>query len=344
MPSSDTVASIKAENLSVGYRLKGHEQQVITGVNASLLPGKLICLLGPNGSGKSTLIRTLAGLQKPLSGKIQLYQKQLTAIPPRQRAQQLSTVFPHSTPPGQMRVIDFVALGRHPFSGLFGQLKQNDHDKIHWALESVGATQLAQRTVIELSDGERQKAAIARALAQEAQTMLLDEPTAYLDLPHRIECMQLMRKLCRRESIAMLLSTHDLDLALRFADQIWLVSPDAKLIQGYPEELALNGQLERCFAHHNLHWNSQAGTFTPKESSHTNIHIQGHGPTRIWTQRALERLGFSTKENQTNSKISIHISNTETGTNWQVQQSEHTDTFTDLSSLLQHLESTLKSK
>ena len=192
-----------------------------------------------------------------------------------------------------MDAYSLVSLGRHPYSGWLGGLNQHDRDRIAWALDAVGARELATRQVADLSDGERQKVSIARALAQEAGVMLLDEPTAYLDLPRRVELMSILRKLARQEQIALLLSTHDLDLALRFADRLWVITPNGTVLQGAPEALALSGEFAAIFANENLEWDPEHGLFRTPQAPCLQAHIQGSGHEALWTRRAVERLGFS---------------------------------------------------
>ena len=236
---------LTATKLSIGYSHRGQETCVAEALNLALNAGEFICLLGPNGAGKSTLIRTLAGMQAPLSGSLKLQNQTFHSISPRERARMISVVLTEALPVGMMDAYSLVALGRHPYSGWLGGLNQHDKERIKWAFKAVGAEGLEGRQIAELSDGERQKISIARALAQEAQVMLLDEPTAFLDLPRRVELMTILRNLAHREQMGLLLSTHDLDLALRFADRLWMITTDGQLIQGYPEELAMSGEFAR---------------------------------------------------------------------------------------------------
>ncbi|MEM8867994.1 MAG: ABC transporter ATP-binding protein [Verrucomicrobiota bacterium] len=337
MNPTTTNPILEAAQLSVGYRHKGNSRIVLGGLDLRLSPGKFICLLGPNGTGKSTLLRTLSGLQAPLSGQLKLGNQTLDQIPPRDRAKQLSIVFTDSIPIGRMTSKDYVALGRHPFSGRFGGLDQNDVSKIDQALEAVGAMSLAHRQIAELSDGERQKVTIARALAQESRLMLLDEPTAYLDLPRRVECMQLLRDLCHQQSIGMLLSSHDLDLALRFADELWILTPDGKLAQGYPEALALNGTLKRSFANENLDWDDEQGSFRTHKTPCQFITLEGSGPERLWTQRALQRLGYGMTEDPRQSRFQISITHGANEPSWTLAQPSGTHTFSSLEALISQL-------
>jgi iron complex transport system ATP-binding protein len=238
-------ALLQASSLSIGYRGKV-ERILADKLDLEIHAGQFICLLGPNGAGKSTLLRTLAGIQAPLSGELQLSGKLLPKIRPRERARELSIVLTEPLSSGIMTARMLVALGRHPYTGWLGKLSAPDQAIIEAALSSVRASHLVDRAVDTLSDGERQKVAIARALAQESKLIFLDEPTAHLDLPNRIEVTTLLRELAHAQSKGILLSTHDLELALRFADQLWILSEQG-LVQGTPRELAESGSLEAAF-------------------------------------------------------------------------------------------------
>ena len=196
---------LKAKQLSIGYQHSAGETIVTSGLDCSIRGGEFVCLLGTNGVGKSTLIRTLAGMQKPLAGELRLSGKAMSDIAPRERARAVSVVLTEAMPSGMMDAYSLVSLGRHPYSGWFGGLTAQDRERIEWSIDAVGAKPLANRQVSELSDGERQKISIARALAQEAKLMLLDEPTAFLDLPRRVELMSILRDLAHRENLALLL-------------------------------------------------------------------------------------------------------------------------------------------
>ena len=261
MSQIDANSLLDTACLSIGYGEKGPAKTLASGLDLTLHAGEFICLLGPNGAGKTTLLRTLSGILTPLAGNIRLQGTDLSAIPPRERAHRISVVLADKVPAGMMNARSLVALGRHPYSGWLGRLDTKDYECIEWALQIVGASQLAERLVAELSDGERQKVAIARALAQEASILLLDEPTAHLDLPNRIETMALLRRLSREKNLAVLLSTHDLDLALRQADRLWLLGTDGTLRQGEPEALARSGALAETFAHESLQWNALGSRF-----------------------------------------------------------------------------------
>lgn len=319
---------LTATKLSIGYSHRGQETCVAEALELALNAGEFICLLGPNGAGKSTLIRTLAGMQAPLSGSLKLQDQTFHSISPRERARMISVVLTEALPVGMMDAYSLVALGRHPYSGWLGGLKQNDKERIAWAFKAVGAEGLEGRQIAELSDGERQKVSIARALAQEAQVMLLDEPTAFLDLPRRVELMSILRNLAHREQMGLLLSTHDLDLALRFADRLWMITTDGQLIQGYPEELAMSGEFARIFANENLDWDAERGSFRAHPNPCLKAEIQGDGIHVFWTRRALERLGFGIAKSDEKSALSIQVVDTGDHTEWAVarngNQAKHT--------------------
>ena len=254
MSHPDPNAPLATAGLSIGYGKKGTTEALASGLDLTLRAAEFVCLLGPNGAGKTTLLRTLSGALPPVAGDIRLQGSNLSKIPPRERAHQISVVLADRISAGMMDARSLVALGRHPYSGWLGRLDRKDYDCIAWALEIVGASKLAERPIAELSDGEQQKVAIARALAQEASILLLDEPTAHLDLPNRIETMALLQQLSHERNLSILLSTHDLELALRQADRLWLLGSDGTLWQGSPEKLARDGALAEVFSHEALSW------------------------------------------------------------------------------------------
>jgi iron complex transport system ATP-binding protein len=325
---------LTASKLSIGYSHRGEATCVAKALNLALKAGEFICLLGPNGAGKSTLIRTLAGMQAPLSGSLNLQDQTFHSIPPRQRARLISVVLTEALPIGMMDAYSLVALGRHPYSGWLGGLDQTDKERIAWAFKAVGAEGLEGRQIAELSDGERQKVSIARALAQEAQVMLLDEPTAFLDLPRRVELMSILRNLAHREQMGLLLSTHDLDLALRFADRLWMITTDGKLIQGYPEELAMSGELAAIFANENLDWDAERGSFRAHPNPCLKAHIQGDSIHALWTRRALERLGFGIATPGEKSALRIQVVDMDEHVEWSVDRHGKQATRTSIGQLI----------
>ena len=288
----DGTTILQTDALAIGYSGRT-PRMVADGINVTLRAAELVCLIGPNGAGKSTLIRTLAGMQSPLRGTVRLLGEDVHKLPANQLAQKLSVVLTERINPGLLTARTLVGLGRHPYTDWSGRLTAEDHVIVQRAIEAVGATKLAERQIGELSDGERQKIMIARALAQQPNLMILDEPTAFLDLPRRVEIMQLLRKLAHEDKRAILLSTHDLDLALRSADRIWLMASDGGLQVGAPEDLVLSGAFEAAFRAEDVSFDAATGAFRVNAGTNGSIMVVGEGLPALWTQRALERAGFT---------------------------------------------------
>ena len=282
-------AILQARGLAIGYAPRRRPRvEVAAGLGVELLAGELVCLLGPNGAGKSTLVRTLAGLQEPLEGQVLLHGRDLHALAEGERARHLGLVLTERVDTGNLSAYALAALGRYPYTGWDGRLSSADEEVVRWAMEAVGARELAARGAGELSDGERQKVTIARALAQEPAVLLLDEPTAFLDLPRRVEIVQLLRRLAGEGDRAVLLSTHDLDLALRSADRLWLLPPGGPLQTGAPEDLVLSGAFQSTFGG----FDPATGSFQMSREPGEAVGLTGEGLQARWTARALERAGF----------------------------------------------------
>jgi iron complex transport system ATP-binding protein len=242
-------AILNTHDLTIGYRISRRKSEtVLANLNMALRPGEFACLLGPNGAGKSTLLRTLCGVQTPLGGSAYINGADVHHLSKLALARLLSVVLTDRLEIGNLTAYDLVSLGRHPHTGLLGRLTPDDHRVVRWAIHVTRSTSLADRSIAKMSDGQRQRILIARALAQEPQVMFLDEPTAFLDLPTRVEITGLLRRLARDVGLAVLLSTHDLDLALRLADTLWLVTRDGRLVCGTPEMLIMDGALRDAFA------------------------------------------------------------------------------------------------
>ena len=238
---------IQARSLAIGYWQGRRKQKIVQeNLNFGLETGKLTCLLGPNGSGKSTLLRTLAGSQPTLNGELLLDGKPLESFSEKALSQRIGLVLTDKTYAGGLRVWELVELGRHPYSGFFGELTGEDRQIVQTALEQAGIAYQADSYLAELSDGERQKVMIAKALAQECPVILLDEPTAFLDVVSRIEVMNLLRDLTRQGK-TILVSTHDIEQALGLADRLWLISKEFGLVTGETESLITAGEINRFF-------------------------------------------------------------------------------------------------
>ncbi len=225
--------TIETKGLEVGYGIRG----VLSNIDLALPRGSFISLLGPNGAGKTTLLRSLARLLPPIKGVILLRERALEGFPSQELARLLSIVLTDKVQPGLFSAFEFVALGRYPYTDFMGRLTEPDRKVILEALSMVHAGDLATRRLETLSDGERQKVLIARALAQEPDIIILDEPTLHLDLKHSMEVMAILQGLCRERDITVVASLHDVGLAARLSDQVMLVKDGGIMGWGPPEEL-----------------------------------------------------------------------------------------------------------
>ncbi len=212
------------DNLCTGYRSRHRTHPVSTGLCGTLAPGALTCLLGTNGAGKSTLLRTMAGLAEPLAGRVCIDGVPIDSLPPEERARRVAVVLTGRPETDYLHVGELVALGRTPYTGFSGRLSEADRAVVRRALRLAAIEDMERRPVRTLSDGECQRAMVARALAQSTPAILLDEPTAFLDFPAKKGLFSLLARLAHTEGKAILVSTHDVELALRMADRVWLLS------------------------------------------------------------------------------------------------------------------------
>lgn len=283
---------IETNRLSIGYRLKGGKYKVIhDDLNLQLFPGEVTCLLGLNGAGKSTLLRTLCGFQPPLGGDISLMGQPLSSYSQSNFSLTVGVVLTEKTNAGGITVYELVSLGRHPYTGFFGQLKKSDRKIIEQSLVAAGIAHKAQNYVSELSDGERQKAMIAKALAQQCPIILLDEPTAFLDVTSRIETMVLLHRLAMEQNKAILLSTHDLDLAIQMGDCLWLQEKGRPMACGTPEDLILSGAFESFFGKEGIVFDPSTGKLNT-EAPVEPIGVEGDFLVSYWVGNALIRNGY----------------------------------------------------
>ena len=291
-PSVKTESILTTQNLSIGYSKKGKTDVIQSGLDLQLRAGELVCLIGPNGSGKSTLLRTLTGLQKSLEGKTLIDGKDIAFIKQHEKALKLALVLTERVDIENTSVYNLVSLGRHPHSDWWGNVTDQEDAIIREAIEMVHMGHKMHQNINELSDGERQRAMIAKALAQDTAIIMLDEPTAHLDLPNRVEIMLLLHKLAHKTQKAILLSTHELDLALQAADKIWLISTDHGVECGVPEDLVFNGSFNRAFQSKSYFFNAANGNFSMNYPMTKKVWVSGDKTRMYWTLRALARAGY----------------------------------------------------
>ena len=235
--------TVRLENLSIGYTAKKNRKVVATDINATLCSSQMTCLIGPNGVGKSTLLRTLSAFQPPLEGKVFIHGQDLSTLREKQLARLIGVVLTARPEVQNMTVEELVGLGRSPYTGFWGTLSAEDDAIVAEAIRLVGIGSLSGRLIQTLSDGERQKVMIAKALAQQTPVIFLDEPTAFLDYPSKVEMMQTLHQLSRTADKTIFLSTHDLELALQIADTVWLMTTGGPIHIGTPRQLADEGVL-----------------------------------------------------------------------------------------------------
>lgn len=289
-----TIDTITLKEVSTGYRIGRHEEKVITsGINAALHNGELTCLIGPNGAGKSTLLRTLSGFIPPIKGEIMIGDIPLDHYTSESLAKEISIVLTDKLNVPDMTLAQLVGLGRSPYTNFWGILSEEDKVKIETAIHSVGVSHLADRNILTLSDGERQKALIAKALAQETPIIFLDEPTAFLDYPSKVEIMLLLSRLAKKDGKTIFLSTHDLDLALELADTVWLINRDNGVVTGTPEDLALAGNFEKYFKSDDIEFNYDTGSFKIKHKLNGRLMVKGDGRTLKLLVKSLNRVGYA---------------------------------------------------
>ncbi len=284
--------TIHIERLSIGYPGKGNVKVVASDINADIAGGELTCLLGANGVGKSTLLRTLSAFQPKLSGRIYLLGREIESYTDKQLSRMLGVVLTDKCDLRNMTVTELVGLGRSPYTGFWGLLSKADKDVVARALTLTGISHLSRRMVHTLSDGERQKMMIAKALAQETPVIFLDEPTAFLDYPSKVEMMQLLLRLSRQAGKTIFLSTHDLELALQIADKLWLMSATQGVTVGTPEDLSLSGALGRFFARKGIEFDTEAGLFRVSATCKARVKLIGEGVRYAMAGKALRRNGI----------------------------------------------------
>jgi iron complex transport system ATP-binding protein len=255
-------AILSTRNLAVGYRNGKQQVTLLSGLNLNLENGKLVALLGQNGAGKSTLLRALTSDELPLDGVVEVNGKNLHEMSQKDRSRLIGLVSTDRIQAGALTVKELVGLGRQPHTGFLGRLDDEDHEVVKQAMADAGIIDKADEYMASLSDGERQKAMIARALAQQTPIIILDEPTAFLDVASRIETMRLLQTLAHDRGKAVLLSSHDISQSLMLADELWLITTDRQVITGTTRQLVADGAMNRLFGNRDIHFNPDILDYT----------------------------------------------------------------------------------
>ena len=252
---NDNNAIFTTRDLAVGYRNGKNTVTLLKELNLTLEKGKLVALLGQNGAGKSTLLRALTCDERPLAGRIEVNGKSLAEMSQKDRSRLIGLVSTERIQAGALTVTALVGLGRQPHTGFLGRLDEEDRGIVRQAMTDSGIIGKADEYVASLSDGERQKAMIARALAQQTPIIILDEPTAFLDVASRIETMRLLQTLAHERGKAVLLSSHDISQSLMLADELWLITTDRQVLTGTPADLIKAGAMDHLFENRSIHFN-----------------------------------------------------------------------------------------
>ena len=251
---------LETKNLSIGYASKKKINQVAGSINIVLQKGHLVGLVGANGIGKSTLLRTLTNVQKPLEGTIFINSKSLLEYEPVELAKQLSLVLTEPIASKNLSVFELVALGRQPYTNWVGNLSQVDMDIINKALQQANIEALKTKKCFELSDGQLQKVMIARALAQDTDLIILDEPTTHLDMYHKAYILKLLQKLAKESGKTILFSSHEIDLSIQLCDAMIVMTKD-NVVSGQPCDLIEKGIFNSLFPEDLIVFDEKSGSF-----------------------------------------------------------------------------------
>ena len=299
---------LTTHQLEIGYKKAKSSISVLSDINICLKPGELVCFMGPNGIGKSTLLRTISGVQVPLRGEILVHNKPVQKLTLNERAKYISVVFTERAIHSNLSVYELICLGRYPHTNWSGTLGAEDKAIIEKTIALTRTAHLLDKKLHTLSDGQLQKAMIARALAQDGGIMILDEPTAHLDLNNRLQVMHLLLEMAHTTKKSILVATHELDLALQTADKLWLASKEKSIISGSPEDLVLNGAVERAFKDEGTKFDLMSGRFKMNRTAGSLVALSGPELAVKWTTHALERAGFKVEADHKSFEIpSIEI-------------------------------------
>lgn len=286
---------LQISDVTIGYTAKNRLNVIQTSLNLTAEEGELIVLVGKNGCGKSTLIRSIACLQPIYGGRITLNGKNLTELSPAKRARLLSIVLTEQQSVASFTVKELISIGRDPYTGWLGKLTDKDIKIVSEAAELTYLKGFEYRNIHELSDGERQRVFIARALAQDTPMIILDEPTSHLDLPNRINILLLLQKLARDTGKTIIISTHELETAMQVADKLWIMENRGGVTVGIPEDMVLNGSFDKVFHHHNYEFDKEYGSFVVQKQLDKKITTFVDKPDGLmarWTTKALSRKGY----------------------------------------------------
>ena len=291
---------LQGKGIRLGYAKGNSRKEVLSDLNFELFTGEMTCLLGPNGVGKSTLVKAIMGQIKPWQGSLLLDGQPISSFSQESLARKMAVVLTEPVFPGNMTVGELVALGRTPYTSWTGKLSHQDQEEVEKAIDLTKISYLKDERLSEISDGQRQKAMIARAIAQDGELIILDEPTAHLDLVNRFEIMNLLRDIALKEKKGVLVVTHDLEIAIETADRFWLLTCGSPILEGRPEDLILSGKINELLPSNKIEFSTKRGRLELKESF-PEYSISGDEELVYWVKKGLRKAGIETVPNE------IHI-------------------------------------
>lgn len=322
---------VSLTDMAIGY---APDRVLLQGINLTVMPGEMVALAGRNGSGKSTLLKSLLGFLPIQEGDCQLFGMSPVTLDVRKRARMVSYVSSRVPPMPSMSVRELVALGRMPHTGWTGRLDASDRERVMKSLKEMGMEGFSDRKVDELSDGERHKAMIARAMAQDTSLMVLDEPTAFLDIPNKYALIRILGRY-RDSGRSVVYSTHDLESAWLWADKFWVIHR-GRILEGAPEDLGIRHVFEELFEDSAITFDPSGRRFIPQLANRGTVGLEGESSEVLhWTRIALERMGFRISENPVST--TILVSGSAGDHRWRLVSEREEETFPDIYSLARYL-------
>lgn len=321
---------ISLDRFAIGYQ---KENALLSQLNLTVNRGEMVALIGRNGTGKSTLLKSMIGLLAPLEGVCLFDEKPFSEYTLPERARRVSFVSSQLTQLPSLTVGELVGLGRMPYTGWMGRLTTGDRVLIQQALDEVQMGPYAERKLEYLSDGERQRAMIARAFVQDTPLMVLDEPTAFLDIPNTYELIRLLSRF-RDGGRSIVYSTHDLETAMQYADKMWVIH-EGIILEGAPEDLGLSGLFNELFSASDIRYDEQAGKFLFSGKQKGSVSLEGESEELlIWTRNTLDRLGYSVEYG---ADLKINVESSPGGVSWILQKEGGFERFENLYTLARFL-------
>lgn len=323
------IGMLNTRGLEIGYG----EKVICRDINVKVNTNEMVCLLGQNGVGKSTLLRTLSNLQPAIAGSVLINNRDMVSFDHQDLSRTLGIVTTDRVALPNMTVYELVSLGRYPYTNWLGRLTTTDEQKINESVALCRIDYIIDKKMGDLSDGQKQKAMIARALAQDTKIILLDEPTAHLDLINRAEIMQLLSEIKVDKSIV--ISTHELALSMQFADKLWLMNFNQPIQAGTPEDLALSGAINKSFHEEQFEIDVLTGNVKFQNPAYRYVHLIGEGKAFEWTKHALERLGYGL---HAKSETSIEVELKPDGLAWRIKEDGRSVSGVTIDELARHLD------